>query len=410
MSIEQGEQPTVVNVERTGYFRQNYDTRGWQNIIKQMKKNHKIYHERTRSGLISDAFAAAQVDRLDYETVFQLLEYLPKEKSGSVWRMVEQGLGTIVAFYGNEPGGVWAKSYAKKIMKIREEDIHKNIDPEEQKVTAERMPGTTKKMLSKEDTLSVEAAVSPSVEQRSRRKSMELNEDYTTSDSSLDEFLERSFIESYCELGSKNCSSTFRSIFEREVYHRCGDGQKASQCVRVRRHFRGCTYCYGVKELGATALEKVKNLYKIENAEEEKENLRKGMSCVEDVRELKQQLLSAIDGTADIRMQDIAFEFREVSKNPVAQEFMLTFLIENWELIYERFGGQFKPIERVLRICLGKIRSYGQIMMVRQFQRNAPNASKFRVIDQQIEAAEHRIAWYKKHSKKLAEYFESHSS
>ncbi|KIH60531.1 hypothetical protein ANCDUO_09220 [Ancylostoma duodenale] len=76
------------------------------------------------------------------------------------------------------------------------------------------------------------------------------------------------------------------------------------------------------------------------------------------------QLLSAIDGTADIRMQDIAFEFREVSKNPVAQEFMLTFLIENWELIYERFGGQFKPIERVLRICLGKIRSYGQIMMI----------------------------------------------
>ncbi|RCN49238.1 hypothetical protein ANCCAN_04653 [Ancylostoma caninum] len=100
----------------------------------------------------------------------------------------------------------------------------------------------------------------------------------------------------------------------------------------------------------------------------------------------------------------------EVSRNPAAQEFMPTFLIENWELIYARFGGKFKPIERILRTSLGKIRSDGQIMMVREFQRSAPNANKFRVIDQQIEAAEHRIAWYKKHSKKLAKYFESHSS
>ncbi|EYC05889.1 hypothetical protein Y032_0079g1242 [Ancylostoma ceylanicum] len=69
--------------------------------------------------------------------------------------------------------------------------------------------------------------------------------------------IDGSLVEAFCKFGSKNCSSTFRSIFEREVQRRCGDGEKASQCVRVPRHFRGCTYCYGVKELGKTALEKV---------------------------------------------------------------------------------------------------------------------------------------------------------
>ncbi|EPB73263.1 hypothetical protein ANCCEY_07633 [Ancylostoma ceylanicum] len=68
----------------------------------------KIYSAQTRSGLISDAFAAAQIDRLDYETVFQLLEYLPKEKSDLVWHMVKNGLASIVDFYGNEPDGEWA--------------------------------------------------------------------------------------------------------------------------------------------------------------------------------------------------------------------------------------------------------------------------------------------------------------
>ncbi|RCN49225.1 hypothetical protein ANCCAN_04640 [Ancylostoma caninum] len=55
----------------------------------------------------------------------------------------------------------------------------------------------------------------------------------------------------------------------------------------VRRHFRGCTYCYGVKELGESALEKVKNLYKLEDDDEERRRLIKGMSCSEAVPELK---------------------------------------------------------------------------------------------------------------------------
>ncbi|KAL6743483.1 hypothetical protein Aduo_016516 [Ancylostoma duodenale] len=80
LKIEKEETPVVVNVDRHGFFRQNYDARGWKNIIKQLKEDHKIYSAKTRFGLISDAFAVAQIDRLNYETVFQLLEYLPNEK------------------------------------------------------------------------------------------------------------------------------------------------------------------------------------------------------------------------------------------------------------------------------------------------------------------------------------------
>lgn len=36
------EVPIVVNVGRRGYFRQNYDTAGWQKIIEQFKKDHKV--------------------------------------------------------------------------------------------------------------------------------------------------------------------------------------------------------------------------------------------------------------------------------------------------------------------------------------------------------------------------------
>ncbi|EYC20707.1 hypothetical protein Y032_0021g381 [Ancylostoma ceylanicum] len=320
-----------------------------------------IYSAQTRSGLISDAFAAAQIDRLDYETVFQLLEYLPKEKSDLVWHMVKNGLASIVDFYGNEPDGEWAMRYARKLMEVRKEDVLKNVDSKKRKATMRRNH-TAKETLDKNEKLFVTTANLSGKEQRGRRESLEQSEEYTSSEPSMNDFLKRSFIESYCNLGSQNCSSTFRSIFEREVYRGCGHGQKASQCVRVRRHFRGCTYCYGVKELGATALEKVKNLYNIEDVEEEKENLRQGMSCTQDVHELKQQLMSAMDGSADIRLQDIASTFTKVSRNPVAQELMLNFLIDNWEMIYARMGS-FKQVEKILKSCLGKIRSDAQIAL-----------------------------------------------
>ncbi|KAL6743521.1 hypothetical protein Aduo_016550 [Ancylostoma duodenale] len=74
------ERPIVINVERRGYFRQNYDPKSWKDIIEQLKEDHEIYTAATRYGIVSDAFAAAQIDRLEYEILFELLEYLPKEK------------------------------------------------------------------------------------------------------------------------------------------------------------------------------------------------------------------------------------------------------------------------------------------------------------------------------------------
>ncbi|RCN49231.1 hypothetical protein ANCCAN_04646 [Ancylostoma caninum] len=76
------------------------------------------------------------------------------------------------------------------------------------------------------------------------------------------------------------------------------------------------------------------------------------------------QLQSAIDGTTGIRMSDVAAVFSEVSRNPIAEEFMLDFLIENWEAINARFGNEFSEIQSIIKACLRMMRSEGQIMLV----------------------------------------------
>ncbi|ETN69871.1 hypothetical protein NECAME_15027 [Necator americanus] len=78
--LDRKEAPIVINVDRRGYFVQNYDFDGWKRIIRQFDKNHKVYSPHTRYTVISDAFNAALIGRLDYRTVFALLKYLSKEE------------------------------------------------------------------------------------------------------------------------------------------------------------------------------------------------------------------------------------------------------------------------------------------------------------------------------------------
>ncbi|ETN79138.1 hypothetical protein NECAME_18162 [Necator americanus] len=64
-------------------------------------------------------------------------------------------------------------------------------------------------------------------------------------------------------------------------------------------------------------------------------------------------------------------------------------------------------LSAVIGACLGGMHSNAEIMLVKLFQKSNPNAQQFRIINERIEEAEHTIAWLKKHSQKLIEFFKS---
>ncbi|KAK6758789.1 hypothetical protein RB195_016176 [Necator americanus] len=389
--LDRKDAPIVINVDRRGYFVQNYDSDGWKRIIRQFDENHRVYSSHTRYTVISDAFNAALIGRLDYKTVFALLKYLSKEENDLVWEAVTRGLDSIKHFFGDksgESGRKWADLYSNKIMERRYTSVYSEyISGEFETHRNGSRPlyqavGYGKKKHDK------------SISEMSRYSS------------SLRLKFATSVIESYCEAGSNNCSSTFQSLFEKEVLERCSKGKKASQCVRIPRHLRKCTYCYGVKRIGSAAIEKVKVLYNSEDNEEEKDNLAKGLTCANEIQELKALLRRTINETA---IEQIGFVFAGVAYNPISQEFLTNFLIENWEAIYERLGHQdyHMQLSTVIGACLSVMHSNAEIMLVKHFQEINPNAQQFSIINEKIEEAQHRIAWLKKHSKTLTEFFKS---
>ncbi|KAK6025263.1 hypothetical protein OSTOST_08845, partial [Ostertagia ostertagi] len=228
----------VVNADRHGFYRQNYDAEGWERIAKQLKENHKVYSPRTRNAIISDAFAVALIDKLEYETLFDLLKYAKDEEELLPWIDITVGLYSILKYFGNEPESKFAKSYMMSIL----EPIYK-------------------------------------------KSSIDYLVNNFKNDSLF--FEKKQLLDAYCHFGSKECIGQYSDLFVKHVSRKCKQGHKASECVKVAAPLRAMVYCYGVKEGGDEAFNKVMELYNAETVQLEKDYLLRALGCHKDITALK---------------------------------------------------------------------------------------------------------------------------
>uniref|UniRef100_A0A8L8JU17 Peptidase_M1 domain-containing protein n=1 Tax=Heligmosomoides polygyrus TaxID=6339 RepID=A0A8L8JU17_HELPZ len=245
---------TALVIKLHGFYRQNYDAKGWSHIIRQLHEDHEVYSARTRNAIISDAFSAALIDELDYETLFKLLEYSRNEDEYLPWEETMNGLISILEFFGNEAESKLAKNYMRSIVK-----------PIYDKANIENLTSHYK----------------------DEKHFFQMN-------------LQQSAIDTFCKLDSRDCVAQQKAIFDRELVKKCEGGQMASECVSwgadssdatflfsVAAPLRSMVYCYGVKEGGDPAFNKVMELYKIERVQLEKDRLLLALGCHNDTAALK---------------------------------------------------------------------------------------------------------------------------
>ncbi|WKY12408.1 hypothetical protein Q1695_003749 [Nippostrongylus brasiliensis] len=363
--VDNPEESFVVNADRHGFYRQNYDSNGWGKIIKQLKDDHEVYSSRTRNAIISDAFAAALVDKLDYVTLFELLEYAKKETEYLPWQETMDGFTSILEYFGNEPESRAAMSYMRGILK-----------PIYDKVNITHLAAHYK-----DEELFFQ---------------MNLNQ---------------AVLSTFCKLGSKDCIEKFKALFDKEVTQKCGAGDEASKCVTVAAPLRKIMYCYGVKEGGEIAFEKVMRLFYAESVQLEKDYLLDALGCHNDITSLKGLLLLALDRNSSfVRLQDVSSVFRAVAANPVGQEFMFNFLVERWEDILNGLKTEHRSVESIIAQCSKGVRSEQQIEQMRNLREEGLHALQYGAFNEEIEKAEHKVEWIKKHFRRLAEFFKGEAS
>ncbi|KAK6046052.1 peptidase family M1 [Cooperia oncophora] len=72
---------------------------------------------------------------------------------------------------------------------------------------------------------------------------------------------------------------------------------------------------------------------------------------------------------------------------------------------YRSLPTEHKYVNRVISYCAAGIRSEQQIEQLRNLQKTGRHARDYGAFDQAIEQAEHKVAWIKKHFRKLSDFF-----
>ncbi|CAJ0606619.1 unnamed protein product [Cylicocyclus nassatus] len=389
VNLESLNLPLIINPHRNGYYRQNYDSAGWKRIARLLKQNHTVLDHYTRYVILCDAFSAAFIGQLDYGIVFELIRYAHapdrREQHHLPLRAIIDGLDKVSTMYGlEEKDASSIKLYIKSVLSpLYDETVsrlfsqgtefgqsiekrHSGLPPRER--IAGRMMSERKRWKS---VIDIKAAVS--------------------------------LLNLYCRIET-GCSSMFRMLFESEVLRGCSGFEKASQCVHIHDSFKGIAYCQGVKELGDAAFRKLDDLLNLEDDADEREKLATGLGCLQNITRLKRKLLEALDTGSYYRQEEIVRLFWSVAKNPLSNEWMLCFCISNWKAIYERVT---KYIDWIVRSCFFKVRSHGEMLLIKAFQKSGCNGCDHNAIHMGLEQVEHRIQWIERYSKKVSELAQS---
>ncbi|XP_038059590.1 aminopeptidase N-like [Patiria miniata] len=75
----------LINPDRFGYYRVNYDSDNWQRLVNQLLSNHTVFSVSSRATLIDDSFTLARAGKLGYSVALEITRYLENEKDYVPW-------------------------------------------------------------------------------------------------------------------------------------------------------------------------------------------------------------------------------------------------------------------------------------------------------------------------------------
>ena len=70
--VSSWEEPVILNVQQTAFYRVNYDTRGWDLLTRSLQTDHTSIHRTHRAQLLQDTLILAKAAVLNYSTTLQL--------------------------------------------------------------------------------------------------------------------------------------------------------------------------------------------------------------------------------------------------------------------------------------------------------------------------------------------------
>ncbi|CAG0888889.1 unnamed protein product [Cyprideis torosa] len=280
----------ILNVQQTGYYRVNYDSRTWELLEKQLLEDHTKIHRVNRAQILDDAFNLAKAGILNYSVPLGLIRYLSKEKSNSPWVAAIRNLGYIDTMLRKTPAYEHYRRFIRSL-----------VDPHMSEVRFERIEQVTGEY----DDIS--------------KVSWNLN-----------------LLSLACQMGHEQCLKSASREFE---FFMAKYNESEPDEPLLSPNTKSIVFCNGIKKGGETAFNFAYAHMLRTNIPQERSMLLSKLACTEESWLLSKYLGMLFDNTSGIRLQDFSHVFSAVAYNDVGIYLAFDMLVNKFDEIKQRFMG-----------------------------------------------------------------------
>ncbi|KAM8960785.1 aminopeptidase Q [Pelodytes ibericus] len=282
MKITSDNEWIILNINFTGFYRANYDKNNWNQLIKQLQKDHKIIPVVNRAQLIEDAFVLAKSGYIEFETALDLTKYLEKEAELIVWHIV-----------------------LKYMMSSKKPFINYNT-----------FPLIKKYLLPK---------INPIYQHYSRKIRSKFDE---TADDYFIQTVIDNILKTACALGLQDCLDLTSELYRKQMTN--------ESINEIPQSIQNSVYCYGIAMGNEKEWEFAWNLFNKSTIQEQVENvyLSFGLSCTKKPWLLYRYLQNILEG--EIRHHVNVFMI--LARQDIGRHIAWDFLKENWQRLSNLVG------------------------------------------------------------------------
>ncbi|MBY0376881.1 M1 family metallopeptidase, partial [Patescibacteria group bacterium] len=170
----------------------------------------------------------------------------------------------------------------------------------------------------------------------------------------------------------------------------------------VNPDIRGAVYAVVASAGGEKEYKEFLRLYKKETLHEEKNRIGGNLGEFNDVKILKNVCEFAM--SSHVRKQDSVGVLSGVGLNPMGRDIWWGFTQKNWKILVSRYGEGGLTLARAIK-AIGASAEEKHFIQFKKFFATHPAPGAKRAIDQVIERLEGNVAWLKRDTKQVHEFF-----
>ncbi|XP_046438221.1 aminopeptidase N-like [Daphnia pulex] len=338
----------IFNVDQTGYYRINYDSKNWQMIGQQLMTNHLAISAINRAQIMDDSLNLAEAGLLDYETALNLTRYLEHEADYVPWDAALAGMNYISSMMSRTSGyGLLKKHFRTIIMPLY------NLVGFDQKVGEDLL-------LTKLRTKAVSWA---------------------------------------CSIGNKDCISRAVNSYAQWM----ADPENIDI---ISPNLKGTVACTAIAEGDEVEWEFALNRYMASNVASERDVLLTSLSCSEKPWILAKMLEMSLNPTSGIRKQDAGRVISQVASNSLGRYMTFNFIREKWTELRK-----VVPTNFFSYIIKAVAKSFNTELELKEFiqfreDRSEELSGAERATEQAIDRAKNNLNWMRQNYQKVVDWLQ----